>query len=150
MTNSPHRGWTIDGRSLLPFAQRPGRPRTTRPRLAEIGRQDNTRGDLDQDGGRVRPGERLLAPRYAGVATARYRYIRYINGQGELYDVARDPQQLHNRISDPRYLRARRVLRRQLRRLRDCRGSECRKRIGAIPGPSRRGNGPVQKFGRIH
>jgi N-acetylglucosamine-6-sulfatase len=137
MTNSPHRGWTIDGRSLLPFAQRPGRPRTTRPRLAEIGRQDNTRGDLDQDGGRVRPGERLLAPRYAGVATARYRYIRYINGQGELYDMARDPQQLHNRISDPRYLRTRRVLRRQLRRLRDCRGSKCRKRIGAIPGPSR-------------
>lgn len=126
MTDSPHSGWTIDGRSLLPFAQRPGRPRTTRPRLQEIGRQDNTKGDLEQEGGRVPADERLLTPRYGGVSTARYRYIRYVNGQAELYDMARDPEQLDNRISDPRYLRVRRVLRRQLRRLRDCVGSECR------------------------
>ena len=137
MTRSSHRGWTIDGRSLLPFAQAPGRPRTTRPRLQEIGRQDNTRGDLDQDGRRVPADERLLTPRYAGVTTARYRYVRYVDGDAELYDMARDPEQLHDRSSDPSYLRARRVLRRQLRRLRDCVGPECRKRIGPIPGPTR-------------
>ena len=136
MTNAPHRGWTIDGRSLLPFAQSPSRPRTTRPRLQEIGPQNVRLGDLNQDGARVRKDEALRAPRYGGVATARYRYMRYVNGQEELYDLARDPQQLDNRIRDRRYRRTRRVLRRQLMRLRTCAGAECRKRIGPIPGPA--------------
>jgi N-acetylglucosamine-6-sulfatase len=135
MANAPHSGWTIDGRSMLPFAQAPGRPRTTRPRLQEIGPQDNTRGDLDQEG-RLGRGEVLRVPRYGGVSTARYRYLRYRNGEEELYNVRRDPEQLVNRIADPRYRAARRVLRRQLRRLSSCAGVECRQRIGAVPGPS--------------
>jgi N-acetylglucosamine-6-sulfatase len=136
MANAPHSGWTIDGRSMLPFAQRPAQARTSRPRLMEIGPQASQR-DLDQDGGRIRPGLVLKAPRYGGVATTRYRYVRYANGQEELYDLARDPQQLDNRIADPRYRRTRRFLRRQLTRLRSCAGAECRKRVGATPGPSR-------------
>lgn len=136
MTNSRHNGWTIDGRSMLPFAQAPGRPRTSRPRLMEIGPQASQRGDLDQDGGRLRPGVAVKAPRYGGVATTRYRYMRYANGQEELYDLARDPDQLDNRIADRRYRKTRSVLRRQLTRLRTCAGAECRKRIGAVPGPT--------------
>jgi N-acetylglucosamine-6-sulfatase len=136
MTNSRHSGWTIDGRSMLPFAQAPARPRTSRPRLMEIGPQASQRGDLDQDGGRLRPGVALKAPRYGGVATTRYRYMRYANGQEELYDLARDPDQLDNRIVDRRYRKTRSVLRRQLTRLRTCSGAECRKRIGAVPGPT--------------
>jgi N-acetylglucosamine-6-sulfatase len=135
MADAPHSGWTIDGRSLLPFAQDPGRPRTTRPRLQEIGPLDNTRGDLDQEG-RLGRGEVLRMPRYGGVSTARYRYIRYRNGEEELYDLRRDPDELDNRIADRRYRAARRVLRRQLGRLGSCVGSECRARIGAIPPPA--------------
>jgi hypothetical protein len=135
MANVRHRGWTIDGRSMLPFAQSPGRARTSRPRLQEIGPQENTR-DLDQDGRRVPPDELLKTPRYGGVSTSRFRYVRYRNGQEELYDMARDPEQLTNRISDRRYRRTLRVLRRQLRRLATCAGPECRKRIGAVPGPA--------------
>jgi Domain of unknown function (DUF4976) len=121
---------------MLPFAQNPGRARTSRPRLQEIGPQENTR-DLDQDGRRVPPDELLKTPRYGGVSTTRYRYVRYGGGQEELYDLKRDPEQIQNRISDARYRRTRRVLRRQLRRLATCAGPECRKRIGAIPGPTR-------------
>ena len=135
MTDSPHSGWTIDGRSMLPFAQSPSRARTSRPRLMEIGPQASQRGDLDQDGGRVRPGVALKAPRYGGVATTRYRYMRYANGQEELYDLARDPDQLDNRISDRRYRATRRFLRRQLTRLKTCRGAECRRRGGPHPRP---------------
>jgi N-acetylglucosamine-6-sulfatase len=136
MADARHQGWTIDGRSMLPFAQNPGRARTSRPRLQEIGPQENTR-DLDQDGRRVPPDELLKTPRYGGVSTTRYRYVRYRNGQEELYDLERDPEQLQNRISDRRYRRTRRVLRRQLRRLATCAGPGCRKRIGAIPGQTR-------------
>jgi N-acetylglucosamine-6-sulfatase len=135
MTGSAHHGWTIDGRSMLPFAQSPGRAPTSRPRLMEVGPQDSRRGDLDQDGARVRRSERLRLPRYGGVATSRYRYVRYFSGQEELYDLARDPFQVANRVHDPRYLRTRRFLRREWRRLRDCRGASCRTRIGATPGP---------------
>ena len=116
--------------------RRRARPRTSRPRLMEIGPQASQRGDLDQDGGRLRPGVALKAPRYGGVATTRYRYMRYANGQEELYDLARDPDQLDNRIADRRYRKTRSVLRRQLTRLRTCTGAECRKRIGAVPGPT--------------
>jgi arylsulfatase A-like enzyme len=135
MANASHSGWTIDGRSLLPFAQRPGRPRTTRPRLQEIGPQGNTRGDLDQEG-RLGRGEVLRVPRYGGVSTARYRFLRYRNGEEELYDLRRDPFELDNRIGDPRYRAARRVLRRELGRLSGCAGAGCRARIGVVPGPA--------------
>jgi arylsulfatase A-like enzyme len=134
MANAGH-DWTVDGRSLLPFAQRPARARTTRPRLQEIGPQGDTRGDLDQEG-RLGRGETLRVPRYGGVSTARYRYLRYRNGEEELYDLRRDPEELDNRIRDPRYRAARRALRRQLQRLSTCKGPECRERIGAIPGPT--------------
>ncbi len=137
MTDAPHHGWTIDGRSMLPFAQSPQRARTSRPRLMEVGPQDSRRGDLDQDGARVRRTERLRLPRYGGVATSRYRYVRYFSGQEELYDLARDPFQIANRVHDPRYLHTRRFLRREFQRLRDCRGAACRRRIGATPGPGR-------------
>ena len=106
MTDSPHSGWTIDGRSMLPFAQAPGRPRTSRPRLMEIGPQASQRGDLDQDGGRVRPGVALKAPRYGGVATTRYRYMRYANGQEELVRPGPGPRparQPHLRPPVPRH-----------------------------------------------
>jgi N-acetylglucosamine-6-sulfatase len=136
MAGSPHSGWTIDGRSMLPFAHSPSRARTSRPRLMEIGPQASQRGDLDQDGGRLRPALALKAPRYGGLATSRYRFIRYANGQEELYDLARDPDQLDNRIADPRYRATRRFLRRQLTRLKTCRGAECRKRVGHTPGPT--------------
>ena len=101
----------------------------------EVGPQDSRRGDLDQDGARVRRTEKLRLPRYGGVATSRYRYVRYFSGQEELYDLARDPFEVRSRVHDPRYRRTRRFLRGQWRRLRDCRGAGCRLRVGATPGP---------------
>ncbi len=31
-----------------------------------------------------------------GVRTARWKYVRYIDGDAELYDLARDPNEMHN------------------------------------------------------
>jgi hypothetical protein len=53
-----------------------------------------------------------------------------------LYDLARDPDQLDNRIADRRYRRTRRFLSRQLTRLKTCTGAECRERVGHTPGPT--------------
>jgi N-acetylglucosamine-6-sulfatase len=127
-------GRTLDGRSMLSFARKPSR-RTRRPILLETGTP--ARGDLDQDGA-VPP---FLAappiPRYQAIRTERFVYVEYMDGQRELYDLGRDPAQLHSRATDPAYGKTRRALARRLGTLRDCRGRTCRAAMKRIPGPSR-------------
>ena len=53
-------------------------------------------------------------PTYCGVQTERFEYVDYVTGEEELYDLSRDPNELVNRVDDPRYLDVRRRLRRQL------------------------------------
>lgn len=65
-------------------------------------------------------------PRYRGVRTDRYAYMRYPNGEQELYDLERDPaemQSLHNRAG---YAPERAALSRLLDRLQFCRTKGCR------------------------
>jgi len=45
-----------------------------------------------------------------GIRTARYAYLRYINGQVELFDLARDPLELESVAGDPAYANVRREL----------------------------------------
>ena len=108
----------VDGRSLLPFLEQPGK-RTMRPLLLEA----NTRDDPS-------PG----LP-YVGIRTDRYKLIKYRSGELELYDLARDPGELASRHRDRRYRRTERALLGRLSVLRDCTGAECRAAIGPIPGP---------------
>jgi hypothetical protein len=73
---------------------------------------------------------------YSAVRTARYLYVEFRNGERELYDMVRDPHQLHSLHADPRYARVRSALRPVLRRLRGCRGQRCRAApVKRIPAP---------------
>jgi arylsulfatase A-like enzyme len=128
------RGRTLDGRSLLPFARRPSR-RSDRAILLETGQTVDS-GDLDQDGGPGvnRPGLRRI-PTYRAVRTERFKYVEHSTGDRELYDLRRDPDELRSVHADARYERTLRALRRELVRLRRCRGSACRRETGRIPGP---------------
>jgi N-acetylglucosamine-6-sulfatase len=56
-------------------------------------------------------------PTYCGVQTRRYEYVDYVTGEEELYDLRRDPYQLHNRADAAGYHDVRRQLRNQLGRL---------------------------------
>ncbi len=56
-------------------------------------------------------------PTYCGVQTRRYEYVDYVTGEEELYDLRRDPYQLHNRADAVGYHDVRRGLRNQLGRL---------------------------------
>jgi N-acetylglucosamine-6-sulfatase len=51
------------------------------------------------------------APTYCGARTEAYKYVRYITGEEELYDLARDPGELENRATDPAYAEAKATLR---------------------------------------
>jgi arylsulfatase A-like enzyme len=99
----------MDGRSLLPVAETPG----------------------------IEHGRQLLVeqPGFEAIRTRRYVYAEYGNGERELYDLKRDPYELHNRNRDPAYASAKAELASRLELLRGCAGSTCRLHRADPPGP---------------
>ncbi|MBD0328722.1 MAG: sulfatase [Thermoleophilia bacterium] len=89
----------LDGRSLLPLAADPGR-RLGRDVLLESGV-------------------------YSGIRTHRFKYVQYVGGARELYDLQRDPHELQSRHRDPALAGIRDELARRLRLLRTCFGESC-------------------------
>ncbi|MFI0374406.1 sulfatase [Actinomadura sp. 1N219] len=110
----------VDGRSLVPAltGERSEPPR--KAVLVEHHGPNNTPGDPDRQnrvGGNP--------PSYEAIRTATELYVEYAGGETEYYDLERDPSQLDNaanRLSQ----QDRERLQELLRRLRDCRGEECR------------------------
>jgi N-acetylglucosamine-6-sulfatase len=109
----------IDGRSLLPYARNPGRG-SDRAILLEALTRDTP----------------SIGIPYTGILTERYKYIRYRNGEQELYDLKRDPGELRSRHRDPAYRRTKAALAAALAGLQNCRGAACRAPAPAIPGPN--------------
>ncbi len=128
-----HAGLPQDGRSLIPFARDPDR-RTRRAFLHETGGERFVPvRDQDQDG---EPAVRRILS-YRAVRTNRWLYVEYRTGGRELYDLARDPNELHSHAYEPRYAPIRHTLHRVLRRLEHCRGASCRRPapVAAEAGP---------------
>jgi N-acetylglucosamine-6-sulfatase len=115
----------MDGRNLWPIAKRNARSWET----------------LLIQAGQYRPRDAPYGWFYRGVRTGRYTYAHYpyseANGyQGsELYDRRRDPHQLENLASDPRYAPVLRALRKRTRALEDCAGRTCRRSFKRLPSP---------------
>lgn len=141
----------VDGRSLVPLLRRRPEPENWREGyLIEHWREINRAGlaaeragitlepvDADESDnetavppGPNRPGMRSAAlhdpsPEYHGVRTERYLYVEYVTGDRELYDLRRDPNELHNLArSAPRDLLER--LHRTVGELQTCREGDCR------------------------
>jgi len=101
--------FALDGRSLLPFA---------RSADADDGRAILLEGP---------PGRRTNGmPRFAGLRTARYKYVEYVWGPTELYDLWRDPDEMDNLAGSPVLRAVQARLARRLERLRACAGAGCR------------------------
>jgi N-acetylglucosamine-6-sulfatase len=98
---------TMDGRSLLPLAQDAGR-RTGRDILIERGPGGNNQQV------------------FSALRTPRYLYAEYSNGDRELYDLVRDPDQLTSLHADPAHEALRTALAGRLAQLRSCAGAACR------------------------
>jgi N-acetylglucosamine-6-sulfatase len=73
---------------------------------------------------------------FKGLRTNRYLYVRYVNGERELYDLRRDPYQLRSRHDDPAYENVEAALALRLRALGDCVGRECRAGASRPPVPA--------------
>jgi N-acetylglucosamine-6-sulfatase len=63
--------------------------------------------------------------RSSGVRTARYSYIRYADGQTELYDLYADPHQEASAHRDPELTPIRQLLRQAWDQMYNCRGTQC-------------------------
>jgi len=102
----------VDGRSLLPLLDRNPPYNWRRALLVE-----------SRAGFREEPPEDM--PAYAAVRTEEVTYVEYETGERELYDLARDPYQLHNlvRTSEPGVLSG---MHDRLAALRSCAGQGCR------------------------
>jgi len=98
----------VDGRSLLPLFQDP---------TLEWGR------DILLERG---PDSKHPEQVFTGLRTPRFKYVEYLNGDKELYDLAKDPGELQNRVANPAYATIRNELAVRLASLRRCVGSSCR------------------------
>jgi N-acetylglucosamine-6-sulfatase len=106
---------TPDGTSLLPTLIG-GDQGWNRAVPVESARARAPRRTVFQDGEVLRS---------SGVRTARYSYIRYFNGQTELYDLYADPHQDASVHKNPDLLPIRRLLRQAWDQMYRCRGAEC-------------------------
>jgi arylsulfatase A-like enzyme len=66
-------------------------------------------------------------PRFIGLRTPRYKYVEYLWGARELYDLSRDPDEARNLARSPSTARLRATLRQRLARLAGCAGAACRR-----------------------
>lgn len=137
---------SVDGRSMVPYLEDP-ELRSRRPILFESFVETN---DVEQNGAiSTAPGARagasasgrggakasLLAPPkdYAGIRLGPYKYIAWPSGEKELYNIARDPNELRSLHRVPNLYPIRNFLHRQLKGLLDCTGRECREVTPPLP-----------------
>jgi arylsulfatase A-like enzyme len=138
---------SIDGRSMVPFMRDPAL-RTLRPYLFESFVESS---DVEEQGAIAEPGDQssrntarnrpgasasILAPPkdYEGIRLGPYKYIAWPDGEKELYDLEKDPYELHNIVRVPNYFPVRNFLHHELlNRLEDCVGRTCREEASEIP-----------------
>jgi N-acetylglucosamine-6-sulfatase len=137
---------SVDGRSMTPFFHDPGLT-TLRPFLFEsfVETSDvEAAGAISQAGPQSRPESKrragatasLLAPPkdYEGIVLGPYKYIAWPDGEKELYDLEKDPDELNNIVRIPNYFPVRNFLHHELlNRLEDCVGSVCREEAARVP-----------------
>jgi N-acetylglucosamine-6-sulfatase len=75
---------------------------------------------------------------FSALRNERYLYVEHDNGERELYDMRRDPQQLKSLHRDPRHATRQARLAERLAALQVCAGASCRTRPRASGQPSTR------------
>src|SRR3954471_353847 len=139
---------SVDGTSLVPFFRDPAL-RTRRPILFESFVETN---DVEANGEPTaqRVVKELKGPRaeksggatasivappkdYEGIRLGPYKYIEWPDGEKELYDITKDPNELNNIVRVPNYFPIRAFLHAQLIRLEACVGRACRETAPPFP-----------------
>ncbi|HET7417524.1 MAG TPA: sulfatase [Solirubrobacterales bacterium] len=133
---------SIDGVSMVPFFRDPSL-RTRRPYLFEsfVQTNDVEANPEPEPSGPVyarRNGDAsasIVAPPkdYEGIRLGPYKYIEWPNGEKELYDINKDPNELNNIVRVPNFFPIRAYLHAELVRLETCVGFTCRQSSPPFP-----------------
>jgi hypothetical protein len=115
--------------ALLPFAANPGL-RSSRPILLEQYTRPKGRLKL---AGRARVGHHPQEPDYQAIIYDRYKFVRYADGERELYDLVRDPNEMRSLQRAPAYTKVERFMALELNLLRACDGAACRRNLALYP-----------------
>jgi N-acetylglucosamine-6-sulfatase len=70
---------------------------------------------------------------YYGIRLGPYKYIEWPDGEKELYDINKDPNELNNVVRDPNYFPIRAFLHEELERLETCSGRTCQEVAPKLP-----------------
>ena len=122
----------VDGRSLVPFLSNNPPPSDWRQAILLERLTDNANTKA------VNP------PKYEALRTNRYKYVEYVNGERELYDLQTDPHELNNLAgtADSKLIKQ---LSLQLATLKSCAGASCRaSQMGAVQ--QNNGSSDVKEF----
>ncbi|MEO8423931.1 MAG: sulfatase-like hydrolase/transferase [Actinomycetota bacterium] len=90
--------WNADGRSFVPLLD--GSSRSIRSALLIEHCQGVSKGTPPCSGLSFYAHQTRGAA-YRGVVTTRYKYVRYDDGSGELFDLQRDPGEMENLVGEP-------------------------------------------------
>jgi len=129
---------SIDGRSLVPYLLDPSL-RTRRPILFESfvetsDVQANSTGRAGRTRDNTASASILTPPKdYEGIRLGPFKYIAWPSGEKELYDINKDPDELHNLVRDHNFFPIRNFLHNQLLQLEDCVGKRCQRATPPIP-----------------
>ncbi len=128
-------GFRVDGRPLGRFWRNPGRT-TRRPfQISLFNGEWGAAGARAIPAGAATVSGKAPAVSYRGFRVGPYKYLRYLNGESELYDLRRDPFELRNRAESPRYFAVRQYMRNHLPEVKDCAGESCRAELPPWPEP---------------
>jgi arylsulfatase A-like enzyme len=77
----------------------------------------------------------VVAPprNYYGIRLGPYKYIEWPDGEKELYDINKDPNELNNIVRDLNFAPIRSFMHQELERLEECSGRTCQEVSGQIP-----------------
>jgi N-acetylglucosamine-6-sulfatase len=122
--------YRVDGRSLAPFWRNPWK-RTRRG--IEVSMETGLVGDEASNPARQSNGAPPL--KYKALRVGPYKYIRYADGQDELYDLSSDPHELRNKLGKPRYQAVTEYMQKHLKGIDRCVAAECRADLPRWPQP---------------
>jgi N-acetylglucosamine-6-sulfatase len=117
----------LDGISMLRFAEHP-LMRSQRAVLLESFFGNST----DAAEAKAESVRNNSAPpiSYVGIRLGPYKYVEYVDGEKELYNLQSDPYELTSEVRNPEFFPIRNYLARQLQWLEHCSGPRCRLPLG--------------------
>ena len=141
-----HADRPLDGFSMLPYAKHPAKRSQQAVLLESFFGNSSDAAEAAAESAKSNSAPPVS---YVGIRVGHYKYVEYVDGEKELYDLETDPYEMASQVNNPDFLGVRNYLASQLSLLKNCSGSECRRPIAdhvpALRGSCRRDATCVQQ-----